>query len=531
MAIERVIIRNFKGLRSTDLEFSRGLNILVGDNETGKSTVLEAVNLCLTGQLKRRDAAYELNPFLFNQTVVQEYVSAVRAGTGPVPPEILIEVYLEKRAEFADYKGTNNSLNFDCPGVKIKIALDEDHFGDEYVDYIAEPKRVSTIPVEFFHIEWMDFANNRVNSRSKPVRPALIDPSALTNAYAANRYVLELARDYLSRKQQVELALSYRQLRELFQSDETVRDINKALSGKKGEVSDRTLSVALDVSTRAGWEANVTPHLDDLPLGVVGKGEQTAVKIKLALEASGACDLLLIEEPETHQAHGSLSRLIEHVSQRSGDKQLILTTHSSFVLNKLGVDAAIMFNGESGLRLNKLSEGTRKYFMKLPGHDTLRMVLAKRSILVEGSSDELIVQKAYAQRHGRPALADGVEIITVGALAFKRYLDIAAALDLDVSVVTDNDGDVKAVERKYGDYATIPTIHLCYSDDESLTTLEPHLVAVNDKVVFEAAFGRTFEDEAALLKHLAANKADSALALFEHPQEISIPDYISRAIR
>ena len=39
------------------------------------------------------------------------------------------------------------------------------------------------------------------------------------------------------------------------------------------------------------------------------------------------------------------------------------------------------------------------YFKKLPGYDTLRLVLAKRVILVEGPSDELVVQRAYRDAH------------------------------------------------------------------------------------------------------------------------------------
>ena len=72
--IKRVIIKNYKGLRQAEIEFSPDLNILVGNNETGKSTVLEAINLALTRQLNRRPAAYELHPFLFNQETTAEFV-------------------------------------------------------------------------------------------------------------------------------------------------------------------------------------------------------------------------------------------------------------------------------------------------------------------------------------------------------------------------------------------------------------------------------------------------------------------------
>src|ERR1700677_1154493 len=60
--------------------------------------------------------------------------------------------------------------------------------------------------------------------------------------------------------------------------------------------------------------------------------------------------------------------------------------------------------------------------MRLPGHDTLRMILARRAILVEGPSDELIVQAAYVKHHGKMPLDDGVDVISVNSLAFPRLL-------------------------------------------------------------------------------------------------------------
>ena len=56
------------------------MNILVGDNESGKSTVLEAINLALTKQINRRDASYELHPFLFNQQAVNEFIARAKEG-------------------------------------------------------------------------------------------------------------------------------------------------------------------------------------------------------------------------------------------------------------------------------------------------------------------------------------------------------------------------------------------------------------------------------------------------------------------
>ena len=112
------------------------------------------------------------------------------------------------------------------------------------------------------------------------------------------------------------------------------------------------------------------------------------------------------------------------------------------------------------MKLNSLTPDNRDYFMKLPGHDTLRLILSKKAILVEGPSDELIVQKAFIKKHGVNPLERGVDVISVRSLAFKRFLEIAVLLDLTVCVVTDNDGDIEQLEKKYYDYLALEKIKI-----------------------------------------------------------------------
>ena len=45
MAIKKVKIRNFKCFKGLfEFELNKNLNILVGNNETGKSTIIEAIH-------------------------------------------------------------------------------------------------------------------------------------------------------------------------------------------------------------------------------------------------------------------------------------------------------------------------------------------------------------------------------------------------------------------------------------------------------------------------------------------------------
>jgi len=529
LPIQRIKIKNYRALKAADVAFHERLNVVVGDNEAGKSTLLEAVNLALRGQINRRAVQYELHPFLINAEAISEFIDSHRQGNPTPPPEISIEVFLADTPDVAVLRGSNNSEKADACGVSLTIGLDE-AFQAEFTSYVADPAALNSVPIEYYKVTWESFAGASLSAQSMPLKTALIDPSNTSNSYAANKYVLEIVRDYLTKPQSVDLALAYRSMRDEFQDDERIKAINADLATKQGIVSDKVLTVAMDTTTRASWETGVLPHLDSIPLTLVGKGEQNSVKIKLAIEAAESCDLFLMEEPENHLSHTNLGRLVSHLADRCGGKQLIVSTHSSFVLNKLGIDRVMMFNGESAVTLDDLPPDTKSYFQRLPGHDTLRLILASRSILVEGPSDELIVQKGFRQQHGFLPLELGVEVISVGT-SFKRFLDIARLLKLDVSVVRDNDGDPVGKRALFDDYDADKTIQIHIDGDANTRTLEPQLIKANGLQKLNQMLGTAFATDTELSNHMEANKTDTALTLFGHADELVIPEYISDAIR
>ena len=153
MHIKRVIIKNYRCVRESDVNLNPGMNIIVGDNETGKSTFLEAIHLALTGQLYGRPATYELHPFLFNVTAVSEYLTSLASSEPKALPEVLIELYFDDDTSLAEWRGTNNSLGTDCPGVSLSIKFNEDYKAD-YQRYVEKPAEVLAIPIEYYKIEW-----------------------------------------------------------------------------------------------------------------------------------------------------------------------------------------------------------------------------------------------------------------------------------------------------------------------------------------------------------------------------------------
>ena len=406
MHITRVVVRNYRCLEKADVELHPELNVIVGNNECGKSTLMEAVHLALTGQLNGRPIQTELHPHLFNAQAVAAYRDKLIAGKPAQPPSILIELYLNDEKELAKLKGTINSLRLDTPGVSLLIELNPE-FAEDFAKYVAKPEEFRALPIEYYVARWRGFSDNDIQTaRSIPIKPAMIDASTIRNNAAASRYVVDIMKETLSTSQTVELALSYRRMKDLFLADPHVKGINEILDKKKGEITEKRLSVSLDTSARASWETGVIPLLDDIPLPLAGKGEQSAIKIKLALDSSSDQHLILIEEAENHLSFSALNNLISYIGAQRQSRQLLITTHSSFVLNKLGVESVILFHRGTAITLKSLTPDTQDYFMRLPGHDTLRLILSKKSILVEGPSDELIVpiRRSTASCHSKTAL-------------------------------------------------------------------------------------------------------------------------------
>lgn len=535
MHITRVYIDGFKRLTEFDLQLNENLNVIVGDNETGKTSVLEAINLVLTRQYDGRTVDYALDPYLFNSARVRAYFAALRSDQFSSPPSILIEAYFNDDLDdpvLGTLKGGHNHLHEDCPGLQLVIEPNND-YTDELKDYVCDKANPEVVPVEYYGVHWRSFKGDAIKARNVPLKAKLIDTSVPRAYRGPNKYVAQIVSDDLTDEQRNMLSLAYKKLRHDFAKGEGVKTINELLEQKNRGGASRKLTVQMDLSSRSSWESAITPHLDDLPFDCVGKGEQCRVQMRVAIAGAAKARVLLIEEPENHLSHSNMSKLMAEIAEQcKNTHQVIVCTHSAFVLNKLGIDKLkLISKAGKVISLTGLDAETTRYFMRLPGYDTLRLILSEQSILVEGPSDELIVQRAYKDGHGVLPLDKGVDVISVGT-AFKRFLQVAALLKLKVCAVIDNDGDVKKLEERYGDYIndTHQTVTICYDEDGSCPTLEPELLKANSLSQLNTILGKKFESEDELKEYMKNHKTECALRFFEATENWTVPGYISRAI-
>ena len=178
--ITKITLTNYRAFRSFSLECNDALNIIVGDNEAGKSTILEAIYLALTKKLNGRFLDAELSPYLFNKECVDEYVGAVRDGGNPLPPKVVVELCLKDTdPSIQHFRGTNNLDAADCTGVGVEIAFDDD-YRDEYKALLERTRKdFQTVPTEYYKVSWYTFAFGPLTPRSIPIRASYIDATAI----------------------------------------------------------------------------------------------------------------------------------------------------------------------------------------------------------------------------------------------------------------------------------------------------------------------------------------------------------------
>ena len=211
--------------------------------------------------------------------------------------------------------------------------------------------------------------------------------------------------------------------------------------------------------------------------------------------------------------------------------------------------------GESySSRLADIDTGTIKTLKRLPGYDTLRVILAEKPILVEGPSDELLLKKIYLNKKKRLPEEDGIDIIVVRGIGFKSYLNIIKPLKHKIRVVRDNDGDYK---KNIADWANehftkCDFISYYSSSNDELNSLEPAIIYKNSssedklnklaKVMLSTQTYNKYVVKVGIIdktqfliewfkgEDSGKKKVDSAIRIFESDEKIEYPEYLEKAV-
>lgn len=167
----------------------------------------------------------------------------------------------------------------------------------------------------------------------------------------------------------------------------------------------------------------------------------------------------LIEEIEAHLHPQAQMQAVQNFQSDKHEVQIILTTHSPNIGSKLDLQELIICTEGSafpmGAAHSELAKDDYVFLEKFLDVTKANLFFSKGLILVEGWSEEIIVPE-LAKALGFDFTRLGVSVINVGSLAFMRYANIFKRkrepyFKKPVSIVTDVDLKPKEFDVMPGD--------------------------------------------------------------------------------
>ncbi|MBC2703730.1 AAA family ATPase [Desulfobacula sp.] len=152
--------------------------------------------------------------------------------------------------------------------------------------------------------------------------------------------------------------------------------------------------------------------------------------------------LIGIEEPEAHLHPHLQEHLAKNIEEEVSQKlQLIITSHSTHIINKLSLNnTVIFFNEENNVKCHYILDGFERfkngnlkskskkhvrYLERYLDSTKSTMFFARNIILVEGISEQILVPQLFEQYSNGISLEKiGCSVVNVNGVAFSHFLEI-----------------------------------------------------------------------------------------------------------
>ncbi len=436
-----------------DLNFTKGLNILIGENDSGKTAIVDAIKLVL-------------------KTHSYEWIKLDGDDFFESSNRFRIELRFEDMEEEAFH--FTEWLGFEGQGDEAKPYL--------RVIYDVSRTEQRILPTDI--CAGVDIQGTPLKAAAreylkatylKPLRDANLDLTPKKNSRLSN--ILQ-THEAFENKEEHRLVALFQEFNEnvaaYFEGLDAEGNIIKDdIKGKKlKDKIDTFVKLFIDENHATNFDvtnANLKSILEKLELQILDKinpGLGTMNKLFMATELLHlekdnwtGLRLGLIEELEAHLHPQAQMKVIEAL-QNKKDIQLILTTHSPNLASKVKLENIIICHNKNAYPLNNkctlLASDDYKHLERFLDTTKANLFFAESVIMVEGWSEEILIP-ALARKMKKDGLITkdlteaGVSIVNVASAEFIKFAKIFLRqkepyLNLPVAIITDV--DVPAYEKK-----------------------------------------------------------------------------------
>lgn len=565
MFIRTVEIENYRAFQNFEIKLSP-LSLIVGENEAGKTNLFDALAL----PLNSNDISFNkkrLSVSDINRKAINEFYQAIINGKEDdeikaLIPKVRVEV------EFTDPK------NIIEEGVIGKWIIGDEADDSYKICYNFRPKDIDgfvkaakdllkgiedikdtrwfNLPIELYDYD-VTQSNNGLKVSYSDLRLIAInsinaerDDFSESNTQKSNDILTKMLISSLEDSDKAKINSAYTSFFDAIESTETFKKIvtpDPDFENFFDELIDK-LECIPNLPNLKSILSNITLKSGESYLYQRGLGYRNLVYIYLLFEFfsgnKNVLNLCCIEEPEAHLSVNNLRFATDFIyksTQKSESSlQTIISSHSPQVINKLELTNVIVLSGNNAIHLTDSDKHLTNYLRKRPNFDILKLLLSNKTVLVEGTTEEMLINAILYRNNGN---VSSLEVISIEQTGFTVFMDVWLQVNkgnakkrLSIIRDYDNNDSTKDKHQKYdtdNDNIRVRTTTK-YTLEDDLAEADGNLERLNK--LFKKNY-KTSDEMAEFMKKSKAERmltiADSILDK-KKKDPITLPKHIQEAL-
>ena len=540
MYIKKVHIENFRNFRNIDIPL-KPYTTIIGENDIGKTNFFDAIKLLLNNN-SIQFYSKRLSLTDINDMSVREFREKISENLESIKQKIddnedLKDIYELIPTVTITLSFADASDNYQKKLLCDWLSQDEDTLKYE-IEYAFKPKdnlefiktmclmleldKNANIPIEMYEYVIYSTNNNKpinmqkYNNFNVSIINAERDNFSEGTNKISYKLMSTLLEKNLSSEDKCKIGKAYNDFFSEIKGLSSYKDVFKKLEENKfSNLNDiiKHLELLPNFPNLNTIFSNINIGYGNEFLFQKGLGKRNLILMLLLFSnynnSERKYNLMCIEEPEAHLCINNLNIVLSFIEKNTLDEnkflQVIISTHNSKTINKLKFNNVVLLKQNNAIAFDEDDSLTR-YLAKRPNFDILKILFANKIILVEGATEEMLINTLIELDNN---LINDIEVIAIGQKGFRSFLDIWKKINIGsnkkIGVVRDYDNQENAKKE-----------HDSYNDNKNIFvrttkgyTLEDDLVnTANNKDILSKLF-----DINDPLKYMKNNKTESMLEL------------------
>lgn len=468
MYISKLILENFRKYKMLNVDFNPNLNVLVGENNSGKTAIIDAIRILLGTQsndyyrVQREDFYYDGKSYADNFKITC-YIEGISDKEGA------------NFLECISFKKDENGNNLAYLKIEMEANFKNNKiYNDVYIGDFTDdngyriPGEIKELLKVAFLKPLRDAENQMVAKRGSRLSQILLSiDHEILNDNEDNK----LKKIISDANTKIKKATNKIKMKKIGDSKEVAiidiinQFIENANPEKEGIEADFQIK---DDSLREILEKlSVEFNYPNEGLGIENLLYIAIEFLLLKNSSYSGLKTVLIEEIEAHlhpQTQINLINFIIKNYSQGESGQIIMSTHSPNITSKVDIEKIILCKNNSVYSLKasdtQLEKGDYKFLARFLDVTKSNLFFSKKLIFVEGDAENILIPTIAKIILGDTLESKGISVINVGSTAFLRYSRIFQRkdekdIDIKIAIITDldvtkneNESEIKFKERE-----------------------------------------------------------------------------------